>query len=133
MPLTTQDINLWLCNEPNFMGVFPVNKLPAPATTSAELRLVVNTDPDNLPGTHWIAIWRKGGSGEAEVFDSFGTIPPADVQLWCSRYCSKWTCNNKCVQNPLSSLCGIYCCLFLSCRSQFNSLDDCVEYLSKLV
>jgi hypothetical protein len=135
MVLTTRDIEIWLQLEPNFLGVFPLNKLPSigvPAIPN-EIKLVINTDTDNLPGTHWIAVWRKEGTGECEVFDSFGFIPPANVQLWCNKNSSRWICNNKCVQDPTSTLCGIYCCMYLTFRHKFNSLDECVKYLSEIV
>ena len=39
---------------PNFVGVFPLNKLPQ--ALRAPANLIVNTDTHNLPGEHWLAV-----------------------------------------------------------------------------
>ena len=39
---------------PNFVGVFPLNKLPQ--ALSAPANLIVNTDTHNLPSQHWLAV-----------------------------------------------------------------------------
>jgi hypothetical protein len=37
--------------------------------------LIVNTDPHNKPGSHWVAIYGDG-DGHTEFFDSYGKPPP---------------------------------------------------------
>lgn len=131
--LNTREIVQWLQSEPGFLGVFPVNKLPGripPIPT--ELKLVVNTDSDNLEGQHWIAILRKS-DGHVEIFDSFGQFPSSEVQLWASKHGTHWVHNTKCIQPATSTLCGVYCCMFLMSRHKFNSLNETMHYLSRLV
>ena len=132
MVLTTNQINTWLNDEPGFLGVFSINKLPRQVPSiPSDIKFVVNLDSDNLPGTHWIAIIRL--NSVCEVFDSFGLVPPSEVQIWCTEHAKKWICNSKCIQDPTSTLCGIYCCLFLTSRHKFNSMLDTVKYLSRIV
>jgi len=133
--LSTTDIYRKLGNLENFVGVFPVDTLASDLSVGrfSKVSLVANTDSANLPGTHWIAVWYNGDQSPVEIFDSFALTPPAAVQLWCSKNCSNtWISSNMCIQHPLSTRCGNYCCLFLINRPKFPTLDDCVNYISRL-
>lgn len=131
--LSSIDIKKWMINEPSFVGVFPINELPKVSDSHSEVKFIVNTDSANLPGMHWIAVWRKP-QGKAEIFDSYAIYPPAEVQLWCNANCSQgWQYNSWCIQSPTSRLCGFYCCLFLTMRAKFSTMSDCVGYLAKIV
>jgi hypothetical protein len=57
-----------LRNIPNFVGVFPNDRVP-PQRHETEA-LIVNTDPAGTPGTHWTALYRHGP--EALFWDSYG-------------------------------------------------------------
>lgn len=132
--LSTLNILNWLDKEPDFIGVFPINKLPSCEIPMIprEVKFVVNTDSDNLGGMHWLAVYRRH-NGHAEIFDSFALMPPSEIMIWCSKHCKSWINNTLCIQKPTSTMCGIYCCLYLSSRAKFKSLNDCVIYLSKIV
>ena len=132
--LSSSDISEWMKGDANFLGVFALNNLPSVGVPARpkEIKIIVNTDTDNLPGTHWIAVIRHC-DGHAEIFDSFGLYPPARIQLWCNKYCTRWTYNTKMIQALDSTLCGAYCCLFLLSREKFSTLDACVGYLSQIV
>jgi hypothetical protein len=133
MVLTTNQINEWLSGQNGFLGVFSINKLPQQVPSIPnKISFVVNLDSDNLPGTHWIAIIRL--NFVCEIFDSFGIVPPSEIQIWCTKHSNNnWICNSKCIQDPTSTLCGVYCCLFITCRPKFNSMLDTTKYLSRLV
>ena len=133
--LTSTNIKTWLKDDHNFMGVYPINKLPALHSSSSfnkPLKIVINLDCSNLPGSHWIALFRTT-DGLGEVFDSFGLFPPARVQLWCNRYCTRWKHNTLAIQPLDSTLCSFYVCSFLTSRSKFKSMAECVKYVSKIV
>lgn len=94
----------------NFDGVFPVNNLPI--TAKKEYRLIINTDTDNLPGVHWIAIIvRKDNT--AYVFDPLGHPPSLFIQNWLRMRNVQWSCNLRQVQPNDSTLCGLYCIFYL--------------------
>ena len=50
--LSSIDITNWLSHDSAFVGVFPINTLPVVNTNYQELKFVVNTDANNLPGQH---------------------------------------------------------------------------------
>ena len=60
----------------NFIGVFPLNRLPTSLKPYAKpLCFIVNTDTMNLPGQHWIAV-SYSKCGIAYAFDPLGMFYP---------------------------------------------------------
>jgi len=60
----------------NFIGVFPLDKLPIHLPHGGQTRFIVNTDSHNLSGQHWIAVsYEKGGIMRA--FDPLGVHYPS--------------------------------------------------------
>ena len=57
---------------PQMQGVFHSDKLPVIKTYPAGL--ISNTDPHDLPGTHWVAMYFNS-PGVSEFFESYG-LPP---------------------------------------------------------
>ena len=129
--LSSTDIKTWLRGDVDFIGVFALNRIPNFSNRYKPLKFIVNTDPINLPGTHWIAVWRNA-MAEVEIFDSFGMLPAGALQLWCNANCDRCQYNRQSIQNPNTQLCGTYvCCLFLQFRHKFKSMEACIRYLSK--
>lgn len=115
MLTTTQLAHLLRNHGTHFLGVCPLNGLPRKLKSRRKVCFIVNTDRDNLPGKHWLAVHvdsRKRG----EVFDSFGRLPPAHLQNWLNKNCSSWTYNKTLVQGVLTTLCGGYCVYVLDNR-----------------
>ena len=56
-----------------FKGVYAANQLPF-ILDSYPAAFVVNTDPSDLPGTHWVAFYFDM-NGKGEFFDSYGKAP----------------------------------------------------------
>ena len=96
-----------------FVGVFAADTLPT-QRIQPPCCLVVNTDPADKPGSHWIAIYiDRDGCGE--YFDSYGMAPCFPQFLDRHAY-SGWKWNTRQVQCTVSSLCGAFCILFLTQR-----------------
>lgn len=109
------------------LGVFPLDRLPMPPRRMDRYCFIVNTDPANLPGKHWLAVY-VSQRGHAEVFDSFAMLPPLRLQQWLLKYCKRWTYNRRFVQGPLTTLCGAYCIFFLTKRCHTNkNMHDIVK------
>jgi hypothetical protein len=108
--MDTNEIKDLLQNVPNFIGVFPIDKLPK-LNVATNAKLVVNLDPSNLPGTHWVAIALRDGKGY--YFDSYGDFPPMEIQQWLARNSRDWTYNSTVLQSPSSLVCGHLCVNFL--------------------
>lgn len=121
---TSQQILNW-CKKyigPSFIGVYSRNTLPNFNHKNLPISLIVNTDSNNLPGVHWIAIIIHRNHF-AEVFDSFGNFPNSFFVNWLNFNCLGWTYNKYIVQNPFSLSCGLFCMYFLYQRSHMHILN----------
>ena len=114
---------------PHFAGVFAANELP---TTPNHLRAqgyIVNTDPGNKPGRHWIAIWTENDF--CQIMDSFG-LPLAahntpHLQSWIRTHWKVVEANTHSLQAVNSATCGHYALRFLVDRSQGKTFRDFLE------
>lgn len=106
------------------LGVFSLDQLPSnlPRDKEGSYCFIVNTDPGNLPGTHWLAVYVNKTSRKAQVFDSYGRPPPLMLQKWLIRNMRYWSFTKRFIQGPLSNLCGIYC-LYMLDRKCFTDLS----------
>ena len=100
-----------LLNDPyarrTFRGVFPRDRLPLRVNTRRPSAYVINTDRQEGPGEHWVVVWFDG-RGRGEYFDSFG-LPAVyrDTEDCTLRHCQSYRYNQRVLQDPLSSTCGL--------------------------
>ena len=115
----------------HFVGVFPSDKLPkkSPKGPSA---YIVNTDPHDKPGKHWLAIWVK--DGVCEIMDSYG-LP---LKYYEATPLEKWTrqwkyivTNGRALQSIRSNSCGHYCLFYLKAKVRDASLQDFLNYFEE--
>ena len=85
-----------------FEDVYPCDLLPSLRPGKA---YVVNTQPQDQPGEHWFALYRKP-NGEVRYMDSYGAHPPA----FLGRYKLTFTEDRYQGMQPF---CGLYCLLFV--------------------
>ena len=104
-----------------FDGVFSIDHLPM--TFKKTYNLIINTDPANLPGSHWISIVVKEDK-TGYVFDPLGYAPSTFIQTWLNARGIQWSCNLRKVQPDTSTLCGYYCILFL----HFVNMHPCENF-----
>lgn len=89
----------------------------------------VNTAPKANAGEHWIALYLQK-RGCVEVFCSFGSTPAmhaisTNFKRFYERFgFRKLTWNTHCLQNVLSSLCGMYAVLYLQIKCRGYSIAD---------
>ena len=89
-----------------FQGVFASDKLPTCVAFPAAI--VINTDPHDMPGEHWIAVFAKSHT-KAEYFDSFGLPPYVDnITRWLSKMFDTFIFSDKIVQSEKSNSCGYH-------------------------
>lgn len=100
-----------------FKGVFPCDQLPY--NEKPPLNIIVNTDPSQLPGSHWIAI-SINKDGRGHYFDSFGLRPMVqEITAFLEIKCTKgWSHSSIQIQNITSETCGNYCVLYIIFRCQ---------------
>lgn len=70
-------------------------------------------------GSHWVCFYIE--KGKAVYFDSFGLMPPADVQLFLKNV-RPMIISSKQIQNLKSGHCGSYCLSFLHYMSHHKKM-----------
>ena len=76
---TTIQLERWAAKHiPHFLGIYAADTLPDPeiAAKTAPTSLIVNYDPHDQPGSHWVACRIRWHA--VDWFDSFGLAPDAD-------------------------------------------------------
>ena len=107
-----------------FIGVFAADKLPDPDEIKVPTTCVVNYDPANMPGSHWVAISVQ--SSNVSFFYSDGLRPDSpDIlighrthfQEWLSRVCQcldlysfEYNCAD--LQSIHETTCGLWALYF---------------------
>ena len=107
----------------SFCGVFPSDKLPKKIDTYPAC-FVMNTDPANKPGVHWVAVYVDSDKN-GEYFDSYGRPSEISEKL-LRKYSKYWQCNTKRLQGMFSSVCGQYCIYFLLQRHYGEPMAEIV-------
>ncbi len=100
------------CNT-HFLGVLPSDHLPERPLKTLPALAIVNTDPSDLPGEHWVAAYlSREGSGC--FFDSFGNAPdsdhfPTSIKNFLISNAPVVLYSTKRVQDFTSDVCGQHC------------------------
>ena len=96
-------------NLENFIGVFPLNRLPNSLKPYAKpLCFIVNTDTMNLPGQHWIAV-SYSKCGIAYAFDPLGMFYPHVLTSYLTKRARRVIFNHVTYQDPSQRTCGQHC------------------------
>jgi hypothetical protein len=125
----TSQISKALASDPYvskvFAGVFPCDRVP-PAVTYP-CAVVVNTDPAEMKGEHWVSYYFDG-NGDCDYFDSYGR-PPSNHHLFRFLVDNSVTpeCNRVWLQGLDSNVCGQYCIAFLADRARGKTMDEIVN------
>lgn len=101
-------------------GVYPRDLLPL--SVNSPSAIVVNTDPQSRPGTHWTAIYINEYRA-ADFFDSYGKPPNKESKDFIQRNSRTSRFSTASLQSLTSTVCGQYCVLFLFFRSRGVSMD----------
>lgn len=98
-------------------GVFAADKLPS-ELPQTPFGFIVNTDIHTKPGQHWCAFF-SDVRGRVDFFDTYGRTPNQNshyFQRWLKTNASSIQTNHIQIQSDNSTLCGLYCILFLRVR-----------------
>ena len=110
-----------------FKGVYARNRLPRHLNVPSAL--IGNTDPDDLPGQHWIAIYIDANS-KGEYYDPTGRPPLQEAYVnFMNKHCTTWTYNGIRVQERGSTVCGHHCIFYLIHRCAGRSMGDITRTL----
>ena len=121
MAMLTNHNLVEMCHKHNIplVGVFSKDKLP-PKRQMKRGGYIINLQDDadeygrSLDGTHWTAFYIE--SNKACYFDSFGFVPPLQVQEFLSSF-KPVPYNVKTIQSIRSGVCGWYVFYFLYCMT----------------
>jgi hypothetical protein len=127
--MNTYEILKEFSNEPNFIGVYPRDRLPKVNRTP--VGLVINTDTSAEPGEHWVAIYLDDATGE--YFDSFGERPAfEEIYNFLEKHCpGGWKYNAFALQGLSSTVCGQHCIFYLRMRLMGRSFSDVLNFLAR--
>ena len=105
-------------------GVFPRDRIKALMTPSA---YVINTDPHNKKGKHWIAVYINEKK-EGYYFDPYGFPPYHDEFIkFLKKNCKHWIYNDQNVQGFKEKTCGHFCIFFLLHMSRDWSIEKTIK------
>jgi hypothetical protein len=94
-----------------FKGVYTRNRLPS--RVGVPSAVIENTDPDDRPGTHWVALYIDANS-RGEYYDPKGRPPFLRAYLnFMNKHCTSWTYNTIRVQEEGSTVCEHNCIFYL--------------------
>lgn len=112
------------------IGVYAADEIPRTLHT-LPYGFIVNTDPHNLPGKHWIACFINENN-ILEVFDSFGCLPKKlspHIEKYVHSFQRYWV-NNKRLQSSDTRVCGEYCLFYLMCRCRKQLPKNIIDIFS---
>jgi hypothetical protein len=111
----------------HFGGVYALDQLPI--NVKFPIGIIINTDPQDQPGSHWVAIYIDS-DGIGEYFDSYG-LPPLNDEFYKFLFnnCPNgYFYNNITLQCIECVTCGKYCVAYLICRLYKNI--SCAYFVS---
>ena len=108
--MSTKEIINSLKNISSFIGCFACNNIPPIKRYPSSF--IVNTDKDDQPGTHWVAIYMTKKS--CLFFDSFGEeVQENDIKIFLRKYYKKVIYSMVQLQDYKSVTCGQFCISFI--------------------
>ena len=117
-----------------FYGTVPCDRLPRTIPQEGPTAYIVNTDPHDEPGRHWIAIWTEGNV--SEIMDSYGlslevygTTDP--LVEWLNRHFKYQLHNRQSLQSIFSQSCGDYALMYLIDRAEGRSMQQFLNRFKK--
>ena len=115
-----------LVDNVRWLGVFARDELPEFTREIRPWCLILNTDPKDKPGTHWLALYAPLAS-RFELFDLFGFSPIMYRLDVLDPLHSSYS-----FQSPSTSVCGQYCIVYIYLCSHNYSLYDIVDVLTDI-
>ena len=89
-----------------FKGVYARNRLPRKLNVPSALIAIGNTDPDDRPGTHWVALYIDANS-RGEYYDPTGRPPFLRAYVnFMNKHCTSWTYNtvHRCAGHSMTDI-----------------------------
>ena len=133
--LTTTEIDAKL-EVAGYLGTFACDELPENPKDLTSFSFVVNVDPSNEPGSHWLAVVFKTGifyfiDSYGRSYNDRGLFPKLFIDIFQKYFeKSKVICNRKMLQQLVSNACGDYAIYFIREMSK-NSFKKVLSVFSE--
>lgn len=104
---------------PNFIGVFPLDRLPRKFKLKTSVNFILNTHTHNLPGEHWLAVSFQKSKMTLYAFDPFGHKYPQILKSYLTKVKQLARLPANVVYNKIQyqelheKSCGLYCIAWL--------------------
>ena len=108
-----------------FRGVFPMDWVPSLKMEPG--CYIINTDDEDEPGEHWVAVYND--NGQIEYFDSYG-LPPLDKRL-DSFLGNNYKYNATHLQQLFTKACGFYCVYYIFHRVMNFTMEEIITVLKR--
>ena len=102
-----------------FLDVFAADTIPQHLPVPC--CFICNTDPIDLPGTHWVAVMRRE-NGQDLFIDSYG-MRPTDYRPMLWRRFANFEHSTYDLQQVISTVCGDWCLYFLRVLNRNTELS----------
>ncbi len=117
-----------------FYGTVPCDRLRRTLPQEGPTAYIVNTDPHEEPGRHWIVIWTEGNV--SEVMDSYGLLLEVygttdPIVEWLNRHFKYQMHNGQSLQSLFSQSCGDYALMYLIDRAEGGSMQQFLNRFKK--
>jgi hypothetical protein len=138
--LSTDEIEKIMSKYGDFKGALARDEISTiKAQPHSRVAFVLNTDPSNKPGKHWVACYidtRPGGSNSVEYYNSFAVDCPADIKKALKLLVDKlkpdtylkFKENRVIHQSDKSNNCGYFSCRFLIDRFRGKTFAEATGY-----
>ena len=110
-----------------FYGTVACDRLPKAPDKKTPRRYIVNTDPHDQPGQHWLAIWTCQNVCEvmysyALPLERYEQVTP--LREWIVRHWKYVVTNGKSLQAVNSKSCGDYALLYFKTKVRGRTLQE---------
>ena len=128
--MNSDEINSILFRLPStrrvFLGTYPIDKLPK--KPDGPFALVINYDPHDEPGSHWVALYSDGKN--AHFHDSYG-LPPLRLRIAMFLDPMEYSATATRVQSKRSRACGYHAVAFIIKRAEGMSVKTFLNKFGK--
>ena len=110
------------------LGVYAADQLPT-RVLGRPYGFIANTQERVLPGDHWCAFY-DDGQGHTQFFDSYGRLPRENSDFfrrWINKNAKTIEINRVQIQSYDSTVCGLYCIMFLRHLLAGSTMNDFVK------
>ena len=114
-------------DEVRWLGVIARDELPDFICEIRPWCLILNTDSNDQPGIHWLALYAPLSNG-IELFDLFGYFSSMYSLNFLDHLHSSYS-----IQSPRTSVCGHYCIVYIYLCSHNDLLSDIVYLLTNIL